>query len=993
MKKTLLFVCWLIIPNVILHAQILIKNSSQNEIVRITETGNMGVGVSNPQGRLEIKGSTNLPAPNSGQIVMQNASGIVTTSLSSGLHPGNQVGSMGYMAFHSHQTTPLDLWSEIMRYTLNGVGIGNTNPSALLEIGSSSGIDPNRTVQGAAVQTTAVDLPSLKIHNIAQDDALYYVLGVDGNDEVKKRSVASFPGGGGGVGGSGIATRVAFWAGSPGVGTSTLTHSANLFWNNTNSFLGIGVTNPQARLHTNSTVRFEALAGVGVTNPTPNANKVVFANTNGDLLALGLGSTNQFLRGDGLWALPPSGETIWQRSAAGDISPKTVTDYVGIGTTNPEVQLEVYNPTSHAQMFIKSQGSYAAIYINNTPSNNAYGAYIGQKGTDHALRFAMNGSNLDNPDMILSDGGYVGIGLSNPQVRFHTTGGVRFQALAGVGVTNPTANANKVVFADVDGDLLALGLGSTNQFLRGDGLWALPPSGETIWQRSAAGDISPKTVTDYVGIGTTNPEVQLEVYNPTSHAQMFIKSQGSYAAIYINNTPSNNAYGAYIGQKGTDHALRFAMNGSNLDNPDMILSDGGYVGIGLSNPQVRFHTTGGVRFQALAGVGVTNPTANANKVVFADVDGDLLALGLGNTNQFLRGDGTWQQVLGDNLGNHLATQFLRMNGQWITNNDTAVQSETEGIYIKDEIPTNDYQGGVGIGCSPIARLTVGGQWILHNDAPSNPTYHGIVANAQISSSNTSYTYPNESAISINGGINPIEADGVATVETRSGTLGSLVHWNDYTLSLGILGHQHYKNDANDWGFLAGIYGSVGMRTDWTYNPRMQNDRVSTYAGYFWNNNPSDNGEHNFTVFAAGQSKNYFGGRVGIRTTTPPTALAVLGLTSPAPSGTFPLVYNPTDGGFYYSSVSSMTIKEDIRPLDVDLERVLQIDPKTYKYKENGVESVGLIAEDLDLLGFKELVIYQNGRPEGVQYDKVSLYLLNVIKDMNKRIKILENRNN
>lgn len=46
------------------------------------------------------------------------------------------------------------------------------------------------------------------------------------------------------VTGTGVATRVAFWS-----GTSVLSSNANLYWNNTNSRLGIGNPNPQVKLH------------------------------------------------------------------------------------------------------------------------------------------------------------------------------------------------------------------------------------------------------------------------------------------------------------------------------------------------------------------------------------------------------------------------------------------------------------------------------------------------------------------------------------------------------------------------------------------------------------------------------------------------------------------------------------------------------------------------------------------------------------------------
>ena len=58
------------------------------------------------------------------------------------------------------------------------------------------------------------------------------------------RITAASNGTGGGITGSGTATRVAFWT-----GTNTLSSNANLYWDNTNGRLGIGTTTPQRALH------------------------------------------------------------------------------------------------------------------------------------------------------------------------------------------------------------------------------------------------------------------------------------------------------------------------------------------------------------------------------------------------------------------------------------------------------------------------------------------------------------------------------------------------------------------------------------------------------------------------------------------------------------------------------------------------------------------------------------------------------------------------
>jgi antitoxin component YwqK of YwqJK toxin-antitoxin module len=62
------------------------------------------------------------------------------------------------------------------------------------------------------------------------------------------RITAASSGTGGGITGSGAATRVAFWS-----GTNTLSSNANLYWDNTNGRLGIGTSSPSYDLHVQRT--------------------------------------------------------------------------------------------------------------------------------------------------------------------------------------------------------------------------------------------------------------------------------------------------------------------------------------------------------------------------------------------------------------------------------------------------------------------------------------------------------------------------------------------------------------------------------------------------------------------------------------------------------------------------------------------------------------------------------------------------------------------
>ncbi len=129
------------------------------------------------------------------------------------------------------------------------------------------------------------------------------------------------------------------------------------------------------------------------------------------------------------------------------------------------------------------------------------------------------------------------------------------------------------------------------------------------------------------------------------------------------------------------------------------------------------------------------------------------------------------------------------------------------------------------------------------------------------------------------------------------------------------------------------------------------------------------------------------GKMGIGTTNPSTRLAVLGLGV----GTgYPLVYNPSSGSIFFQNPSSILFKMDVQPLQTDFAKILQLTPVTFRFRENGQQGIGLMAEDLHALGLKELVIYdESGNPGGIHYEKLSLYLLQVVKGMRAELDALK----
>ena len=130
------------------------------------------------------------------------------------------------------------------------------------------------------------------------------------------------------------------------------------------------------------------------------------------------------------------------------------------------------------------------------------------------------------------------------------------------------------------------------------------------------------------------------------------------------------------------------------------------------------------------------------------------------------------------------------------------------------------------------------------------------------------------------------------------------------------------------------------------------------------------------------------GNVGIGTMTPGYKLHVKGTlaASDLPSGDYSNIqWNPNTGQFYQDT-SSIRYKENITPLADDFGRLLQAEPKTYTRPGNPDRwEIGYIAEDIDALGLAKLVQYKDGQPDGLNYEKMVLYLTEIAKSQKATI--------
>ena len=96
--------------------------------------------------------------------------------------------------------------------------------------------------------------------------------------------------------------------------------------------------------------------------------------------------------------------------------------------------------------------------------------------------------------------------------------------------------------------------------------------------------------------------------------------------------------------------------------------------------------------------------------------------------------------------------------------------------------------------------------------------------------------------------------------------------------------------------------------------------------------------------------------------------------------------NTTSGLIGYDN-SSRKHKRNITPLEDDFEKILTAQPKTYTRPDfPGRWELGYIAEEFHELGLVKLVEYdENKEPSGVNYDKINLYTVEVLKKQRAEI--------
>ena len=632
------------------------------EKMRISSAGNVGIGTTNPAGKLEVVSDV---SAGMAAIKVKNIS--TTAGSTSGFYGLVSNGAAGFALYGDSAVTADSPYNVHLRAYQGSASLqfhsGNSaTPQMLLSSGGNLGIGTTNPgtkldVQGSIRSSTGN--AGYYADFIAQENSLLpFKLDVQGG------TVLSY--GDGTADNGGVVFLNAYKAGGTNRGIALQYAGSTKLYVSSSGNVGIGTTAPIFTLDVAGAIRSQT----GVLYLTDSNTRI---EDSSDMLQL-IGSSGLKLRtNNGTW-----GERLRVDSSGN----------VGIGTTAPTYKLDVYGTIAgHSELILGGIEHGAGM---------GYGLISGKDSSGNTQFRVTASGNYGSNSYFNANGGNVGIGTTAPSSVLDidtssNTTGLRLRGLAeAVEIGDIYMNAGGAMILST-----LNGTGSTGYVdIRGEddlyGLILRDSSGvnSTVFSNFYVNDAA----TDYlninvntsnataglvvqaggnVGIGTTGPGYKLSVSTATQYGGINL-TNGTNSIVELVGWGAGNDNGTILlKNSGTANVFLTASGNSYINT--------GNVGIGTTSPSTKLYVSGG-------GVAITDATgANSGQLLYA-----------ANTT-----------TTGTNYG-----AVLQASGSGAANNT--------GIYATASGATNNY--GVRI-VGPSSGAT---SWAIYSDATAQSYFAGNV---------------------------------------------------------------------------------------------------------------------------------------------------------------------------------------------------------------------------------------------------------------------------